>query len=129
MAQATSCGFARVAAFLSEQQKSGNGKISKVKSLDEKIKRYNNFFKFSAAYEDDPLLDELEKQFGMSQVAFRKRVQTVENAINKWRGDNKTAFFSRVSKESWDKQKDTEKLAHSLIDCNTDFPYFFHGGF
>ena len=53
--------FARVAAFLSGQQKSGNGKISKVKSLDEKVKRYNNFFKFSAAYEDAPLLDELEK--------------------------------------------------------------------
>ena len=111
------CGFARVAAFLSGQQKSGNGKISKVKSLDEKIKRYNNFLKFSAACEDDPLLDELEKQFGMSKVAFRKRVQTVENAINKWRGGNKTAFFSRFSKESWDKQKDTEKLAQSLIDC------------
>ena len=34
MAQAINCGFARVAVFLSGQQKSVNGKVSEVKSLD-----------------------------------------------------------------------------------------------
>ena len=34
IAQAINCGFARVAVFLSGQKKSGNGKVSEVKSLD-----------------------------------------------------------------------------------------------
>ena len=38
MAQAINCGFAKVAVYLSGQQKSVNGKVSEVKSLDLPLK-------------------------------------------------------------------------------------------